>query len=84
MKFVKTERFQMTSRELTGLLSFLPFLTMEKYYKKAVSLLHLRARKKTLNLKTVHTIKLPIKSHPVKRKRKVAHKYCLRWLAWLI
>ena len=70
MRFIKTERFQVAPRELTGLLSFFPFLTMEKYYKKAASLLNFRAKEKTLKLKAAHTINLPIKSHPVKQKER--------------
>ena len=62
MKFIKTGKFQVALGELTGLLSFLPFLTMEKYYKKAVSSLNFRAGKKTLKLKSGPTINLPIKS----------------------
>ena len=36
MKSVKTGRLLVALGELTGLLSFLPFLKMEQYYKKAV------------------------------------------------
>ena len=53
----------MALRELTGLLSFLTFLTIEKYYQKAVSLLNFRPGKKTLKLKAAPAIYLPIKSH---------------------
>ena len=53
----------MAPRELAGLLSFLPFLTMEKHNKKTVSLLDFSAGKKTLKLKAVPTINLPRKSH---------------------
>lgn len=48
--------------EFTGLLSFLPFVTMEKYYQKAVSLLNFRTGKKGLKLEVVPTINLPVKS----------------------
>ena len=63
VKFIKTGRFKVAPRELTGLLSFLPFLTMEEYYKKDVSLLNFRAGKNTLKLKAAPTINLPVKSH---------------------
>ena len=63
VKFINTGRFRVVLRELAGLLSSLPFLTMAKYYKKVISLLNFRAGKKTLKLKSVPTINLPIKSH---------------------
>ena len=63
VKSVKTGRLPLASGDLTGLLSFLSFLKMEQYYKRLF-----RVGKKTWKLKTVPTIKLPIKSHQQNRK----------------
>ena len=72
VKSVKTGRLPLASGDLTGLLSFLSFLKMEQYYKRLF-----RVGKKTWKLKTVPTIKLPIKSHQQNRKQKKGtHKYC--------
>ena len=46
----------MAPEELTGLMSFRPFLTMEMYYKNAALVLNFSGGKKTLKVKAVPTI----------------------------
>ena len=60
-KSIKTERIQLTLGNLIGLVRFRTFLTMEKYYKRPVSLLKFACGKRTLKQQTVPTLNLPIK-----------------------
>ena len=61
-KPIKTGRIPLALGKLIGLVGLRPFLIMEKYYKKPISLLKFRGGKITLKLQAVPTLNLPIKS----------------------